>query len=254
MVEKFIISIEQFADYPERRVYIYLPNNYYQNDKRYPVLYMFDGHNVFFDEDATYGKSWGMKEYMDYTDGQMIIAAVECNQSANHGRMFEYSPYDFENDYYGDVKGKGEETMQWFIHTFKPQVDANYRTLADREHTYIAGSSMGGLMAIYALIKHNGTFSRAAALSPSFWPGKAQLKELIVNTAIHKNTYLYMDKGENELVGRYESLKDFSFFSSLLMCKKVKVTSRIVPAGNHCEASWQKQIPIFMDVLNYKGE
>lgn len=254
MVEKFTIRIEQFADYPERKVYIYLPNDYYQSDNHYPVLYMFDGQNVFFNEEATFGKSWGMKDYMDYTDGQMIIAAVECNQSPNHGRMFEYSPYDFENDYYGQVEGRGEETMQWFINTFKPLVDQRYRTLSDRDHTYIAGSSMGALMSIYALIKHNDVYSKAIALSPSFWPGAEKLKELIVNTPILSNTYLYMDKGEAEMAGRYESLKSFSFFTSLLLVKKIKVTSRVVPNGQHCEASWEKQIPIFMKILDYKGD
>lgn len=254
MVEKFVLNIEQFADYPERRVYIYLPNNYYDTDKRYPVLYMFDGQNVFFNEDATYGKSWGMADYLDYTDTEMIVAAVECNQSPNHGRMFEYSPYDFENDYYGSVTGKGDETMEWFINTFKPLVDQSYRTLTDRENTFIAGSSMGGLMAIYALIKYNHVFSKAAALSPSFWPGSEQLKQLIITTPLSSNTHLYLDKGEQEVAGRMESLKSFSIFSSLLMCKGVKVTSRIVPNGFHSEASWEKQIPVFMKVLSYKGE
>lgn len=254
MIEKFTINIEQFADYPERRVYVYLPNNYYNTDKRYPVLYMFDGQNAFFNEDATYGKSWGLGDYLDYTDTEIIVAAIECNQSANHGRMFEYSPYDFENDYYGSVTGKGEETMDWLINTFKTQIDENYRTLTDRDNTYILGSSMGGLMAIYALIKHNDVFSKAAALSASFWPGSEQLKQLIINSPLNDNTVLYMDKGEEEVAGRMDSLKSFAIFSSLLMCKGVKVTSRIVPKGTHSEASWEKQIPVFMKVFAYNGD
>lgn len=229
MVEKFVMNLEQFSDYPERRVYVYLPTSYNNSDRHYPVLYMFDGQNVFFDEDATYGKSWGMANYLDYTDTEVMVVAVECNQNPNHGRMFEYSPYDYENDYYGSVTGKGDETLDWFIHTLKPMIDENYRTLSDRENTYIAGSSMGGLMAIYALIKHNDVFSKAAALSPSFWPGVEQLKQLIITSKLDEHTYLYMDKGEYEIAGRLESVKMFSIFSSLLMCKGVKVTSRIIP-------------------------
>lgn len=81
-------------------------------ERRYPVLYMFDGHNVFFDWDATYGKSWGMKEYMDFTGTQLIIAAVECNRSPENGRLSEYSPYDFQAPELGKFKGRGDETHE----------------------------------------------------------------------------------------------------------------------------------------------
>ena len=69
----------------ERRAYVYLPTMYEADpDRRYPVLYMFDGQNVFFDEDATYGKSWGMADYLDYTDTPLIVAAVECNAATGY--------------------------------------------------------------------------------------------------------------------------------------------------------------------------
>ena len=64
----------------ERRAYLYLPACYdAEPERRFPVLYMFDGHNVFFDSHATYGKSWGMAEYLDRTRTPLIVAAVECN-------------------------------------------------------------------------------------------------------------------------------------------------------------------------------
>ena len=137
----------------KRTAYIYLPESYEQQPgKRYPVLYMFDGHNVFFDSDATYGKSWGMQEYMDRTKTQMIIAAVECNHSPNNGRLEEYSPFTFKDETFGFVPGRGKATMEWFVNVFKRRIDQEYRTLSDRTHTFIAGSSMGGLMSVYALM------------------------------------------------------------------------------------------------------
>ena len=70
MVEKWKVTIPELTGDETRRAYIYLPESYkYKPKKRYPVLYMFDGHNVFFDSDATYGKSWGMKKYMDKIGG-----------------------------------------------------------------------------------------------------------------------------------------------------------------------------------------
>ena len=156
MVDKWNITIPELTGEEERLAYIYLPESYFKEpEKRYPVLYMFDGHNVFFDEDATYGKSWGMKEYMDETKTQMIIAAVECNHSPDHGRLKEYSPFDFRERGFGEIQGRGRTTMEWMVNTFKAEIDRDFRTLPDRDHTFIAGSSMGGLMSLYAVLEFN---------------------------------------------------------------------------------------------------
>ena len=77
MVKKWKVKIPTLTGEKERRAYIYLPASYSQYpDRRYPVMYMFDGHNVFFDSDATYGKSWGMNKYMQDSKKQLIIVAV----------------------------------------------------------------------------------------------------------------------------------------------------------------------------------
>ncbi len=253
MVHTWKIRIPELTGTRTRRAYIYLPRSYKQNpDAHYPVLYMFDGHNVFFDRDATYGKSWGMKEYMDRTRTGLIIAAVECNHSPDFGRLKEYSPYSFHEKELGDITGLGDITMDWMIHTFKPYIDSNYRTLPGREHTFIAGSSMGGLMSVYALLAYNQTFSRAAALSPSLWVAPGKLEELVKSTDITPDTVLYMDYGSREIHGRRQMEKKFRRFASLLLERQIFLTCRIVPEGEHCEACWEKQIPFFMETLLYQ--
>ena len=78
MIEKFGIPIRSITGRAPRTVYVYLPQAAEDNPQaRFPVLYMFDGHNVFFDEDATYGKSWGMGEYLDEAGAELIVVAVE---------------------------------------------------------------------------------------------------------------------------------------------------------------------------------
>ena len=162
MVKKWKVRIEKLSGDKERRAYIYLPDSYGKEpDKRYPVMYMFDGHNVFFDSDATYGKSWGMNKYMRESKKQLIIVAVECNHEGNN-RLIEYSPLHYENSSMGKIKGKGNVYMNWLVKTLKPYIDANYRTLPDRKNTIICGSSMGGLMALYAACTYNHVFQRAA--------------------------------------------------------------------------------------------
>ena len=166
MIKKWSVSYPAVNGTEQRRVYVYLPTMYEADpDRRYPVLYMFDGQNVFFDEDATFGKSWGLANYLDYTDTPLIVAAVECNAGPNNERLVEYSPYRFDDKQYGHFDGKGKDTLNWLVHEFKPYIDANYRTQPDRAHTFIGGSSMGGLMSLYALLQYSDVFGRAAALS-----------------------------------------------------------------------------------------
>ena len=91
--------------------------------KRAILCCMFDGHNVFFDSDATYGKCWGMKEYLESTNTPLIVVAVDCNHSPNNGRLSEYSPFTFEDPKLGYIRGRGRTTMDWFAHTLKGMID-----------------------------------------------------------------------------------------------------------------------------------
>lgn len=123
-----------------------------------------------------------MKEYMDHTNTQVIIVAVECNHSPDNGRLKEYAPFSFYDARCGSIAAKGAITMDWMVHTLKPQIDRDLRTLSDREHTFIAGSSMGGLMSLYAVAQYNSVFGRAAALSSSVWTNVDKLEQLIRRT------------------------------------------------------------------------
>ena len=255
MIKRFKI-VYPLADGTEelRNAYIYLPKGYHKvinQNKRYPVLYMFDGHNVFFDSDATYGKSWGMKEYMDKTKTQMIIAAVECNHSPNNGRLSEYSPFTFKDSELGFVPGQGKATMDWYVDVFKRMVDKHYRTIPDREHTFIAGSSMGGLMSVYALMEYNHVFSRAAALSPSLWASPVEVQNMLSTAQFEPDTVLYIDYGSEEFGNHKNMRRAFGELARMLMWRKLSLQCRIVPEGTHCEASWEKQIPFFMETLLY---
>ena len=166
----------------------------------------------------------------------------------------EYSPYRFDDPTYGHFDGKGQATMSWFIHRFKPLIDQNFRTLPDRAHTFIGGSSMGGLMSLYALLQYNDTYSRAAALSPSIWVAPDKLSGLVGRAKLTPGTVLYMDYGSREM-GNHDGIRrEFSNLSGKLMTRGIHLTSRIVPGGTHCEASWEKQLPFVFHTLLYEVE
>ncbi len=252
MIKKWRIRIPSLTGTKTRRAYIYVPDEAFENEEaRYPVLYMFDGHNVFFDSDATYGKSWGMAEYVEETELPMIIVAVECNHSPDNGRLSEYSPFTFTNDEVGKVIGRGHTYMEWLVNRFKPLIDRKYPTIPDREFTFIAGSSMGGLMSLYAVTAYNHIFSRAACLSPSIWVATRRLDELLRTADIAPGTVVYMDYGSNELNFHPNMRRQFASVTGRLLERDVWLTSRIVPNGDHCEACWEKQIPFFMDTFFY---
>ena len=249
MVKKWEVTIPALTGDAKRRAYIYLPKAYNrQRGRRFPVLYMFDGHNVFFDSDATYGKCWGMKEYLDKTKKDLIVVAVECNHKGN-GRLEEYSPFSHDNNTLGAIRGRGKKYMDWLIKTLKPYIDENYRTLPDRDNTMICGSSMGGLMALYGAVCFNDVFRRAACLSPSLWVDADQVLQMIARSKIKNDTCIYMDYGSVEIYNHDAQATALIATAQLLLTKKVDLTFRIVPGGTHSEASWEKQIPIFMDCL-----
>ena len=253
MIGKWQITIPQLSGRTRRNAYIYLPDECKNNpDVRYPVLYMFDGQNVFYDEDATYGKSWGMRDYMEKTGTPMIVAAVECNHGKNYARLKEYSPYSFSRENFGRITGKGDIYMKWLVNEFKPMIDKEYPTLPDREHTYIAGSSMGGLMSLYAVTAYNSVFSRAACLSPSIWTSPKRLRALVREADLDPDTVIYMDYGSREMGNHDDMLHFYSLMCKELMDRRIHLTSRIVPDGEHCEACWEEQLPFFMNILQYR--
>ena len=254
MIEKWMAEFPLPQGSEPRTVYVYIPDAAEEDpDARFPVLYMFDGHNVFFDEDATYGKCWGMKEYMDETGTPMIIVGVDCNHHPDGGRLAEYSPFNFSYKKMS-IKGRGKATMHWFTRVLKPMIDEKYPTIPDREATFIAGSSMGGLMSLYAVTAYNDVFSRAACLSPSLWVAPWKVDSLVQRAKFSPDTVIYMDYGSREMGNHDGMRKLFATAAARLMNKRVWVTSRIVPNGDHCEACWEEQIPVFMHVLEYSRD
>ena len=252
MIIKESIKLPALTGDKRRHIYFYLPNDYEGGNKRYPVLYMFDGHNVFYDSDATYGKCWGMKEYMDRENPGLIIVAVECNHEGN-GRLCEYSPWPFWARSLGHITPRGELYMDWLIQMLKPMVDRRFRTKPQREFTYICGSSMGGLMALFALCHYNHVFSRAAALSPSLWVAPQKMVSLINDTQFFPDTAVYMDYGSEELPSHSQIKEALKRACGAFLDQQVNVCMRIVPGGQHCEASWERQIPVFMRCLGLEG-
>ena len=190
-----MIIKRDFSYYGENRpLHIYLPENYYRSDERYPVMYFFDGHNLFHDSDATYGKCWGLKSFLDGWSKNMMIVGMECSHVGNE-RLEEYLPYPATTKSFGPLAVKGDKTLAWIVNEIKPLIDREYRTYPNRQCTGIAGSSMGGLMSIRGVVHYNHIFSKAACVSSAIGFCPKSVMEDVYAAPINPDTRVYLPWG-----------------------------------------------------------
>ena len=233
----------------ERRIYICTPSGYDTSAARYPVMYLFDGQNLFYDEDASFGTSWNIDKFTRYNDPGCIIVGIESNPYGNE-RLEEYSPFTHQSPELGYIRGVARTTMIWLLDTLKPAVDEAFRTIPDRDHTYIGGSSMGGLISLYAVTAYNEVFSRAVCLSPSLWVHPGKVRHMISKAKPAPHTQIYMDYGTEEMSNHEATYNALLACARLLLDRGVDLTFRIEPFGNHSEASWAQRVPVFMRCLD----
>lgn len=247
MVHKFDFHFTPAGE--DRRIHLYLPDDYHWSEERYPVVYMFDGHNLYFDSDATYGKSLGLKEFLDHWGKKLIVVGIECS-TEDLQRVHEYCPYHITSAIYGDVKGRGEATVDWIVKELKPYIDSTYRTYSFREATAIAGYSMGGMLTLFTVLRHNDTFSKAAVISPSVVPAiEAFRKE--VQEPLDEDTRIFFSWGTAEYAQSYNELvaKYILELEKEVQKQGVKTYLLCQENGQHNEASWEHQVPTWMQFL-----
>lgn len=237
-----------------KKVRVHLPKNYKkQHDKHYPVLYMHDGQNLYLDEDAGYGMSWGISDYLDNSDLELIVVGIDCNEG--HKRLDEYSPWtssEMRNIFapeFDGVGGEGKEYIDFIVHQLKPLIDEKYRTVPD--DTSMAGSSMGGLISTYAACKYPGIFKRVASVSSAYWFAQEEIEALIRESDLSTIQKFYLDVGTNESSGSIDSERYIDSSESVfaLLKEKVRDVQFVVAEGAvHNELAWRERVP---DILSY---
>jgi predicted alpha/beta superfamily hydrolase len=175
-----------------RNVYVYLPPSYGESQRRYPVLYMHDGQNLF-DAAISYAGEWRVDETLQDLRREGIEAIVVGIANTGVQRMIEYLPF---NDWRVG-KGKGDLYLSFIAETLKPRIDADFRTLPQRETTGLMGSSMGGLISLYGFFHLPKVFGFAGVMSPALAFGRNAIYGY-VRSAHHVPGKLYLDIGTNE--------------------------------------------------------
>ncbi|MCX2572991.1 alpha/beta hydrolase [Pedobacter sandarakinus] len=226
-----------------RKIWIYLPKSYKNGSKKYPVLYMHDGQNLFHATPAR-NDEWAVDSVTDSLiregEKEMIIVGID---HAGTDRLTEYNPYDSK---YG--RGEGKAYTQFLVETLKPYIDKNYRTLTDAQHTSIAGSSLGGLISMYAISTYPKVFGSAGIFSPAFWLAP-KIYEDVAQAAIQmKNSKLFFVAGDKEGVAMVEDMKKVHHILNP-EGKNKKVVFVEKEDGKHTEWFWHREFVAFYQFI-----
>ena len=248
-----IVIISNHFEIPQliktRRITALLPHDYYETDKRYPVLYLQDGQNLF-DDYAPYG-NWGVDKKLAEMSGKgmgdIIIIAIDHGKEE---RMVEFTPNHSTGKF---TRKEGKQYIRFLADTLKPHIDKNFRTLPDVKNTGIGGSSMGGLISIYAGLVYPEVYSRLMIFSPSLWVmpnmyfGGIQLVQDF-------DTRIYLYAGGKESQNMIPNAKKFKD----MVTKKGRDNTQIDfhlsldPDGVHSEYHWGQEFPKAIEWLFFR--
>lgn len=235
----------------KRTLLVCLPVSYAADKaRRYPVIYMHDGQNVFDSSTSYSGVEWGAYETAaalaeENPAQEAIIVGIYNNKD----RLNEYAPY--RDAVRGG--GKGREYSEFLVKEVKPFIDGKYRTLSGREDTAVAGSSLGGLISLFLLLEYPEVFSKAGVLSPSlYWAGR-ELLGLSKKKADPARMKLWLSMGtaEGARSGKIRNLSEPVRCSrelrDILLAKGFKKNKSLIyceeKGGRHNEAYWAKLLP-----------
>ncbi len=175
-----------------RDIVVYRPASYAKGTGRYPVIYMHDGQNLF-DPKTAFAGEWGVDRAIAHAPRKARRALIVGIPNRGHERLEEYSP--FIDPARGG--GRADAYLDFIGNTLKPMIDERYRTLPDVASTGIVGSSMGGLLSLYAFFRQPQQFGFAGALSPALWYSKAAIFNWVKEAPLTPGR-VYLDVGTRE--------------------------------------------------------
>lgn len=221
----------------DRDVSVWLPPNYDSSgNTHYPVLYMQDGQNIFDPVNSAFGVEWSIDETCDsLIKAGTIQPLIVVGISNTSDRSFEYVP-----------GAKGEAYMNFMVTQLKPFIDATYRTNKDKAHTFVGGSSLGGLISFMLVWQHPDVFSKAICMSPAFKVNKLDyVKTVLAYHGKKKPVSFYIDNGG---VGLDSQLQPGVNAMLIALQKKGYAENKEIKyvndkKANHSETSWGQRFP-----------
>jgi predicted alpha/beta superfamily hydrolase len=234
-----------------REILVWLPPGYERSRKRYPVVYMQDGQNVFDAATSFSGREWQADETAARLAARGLPLIVVAVPNAGEARMSEYSPFVTERP---PSRGLAARYVAFLADTVKPLVDARYRTDPSAKRTAVVGSSLGALVSLFALYERPDAFRLGGIHSPSLWFAERRMLELVAERKPPRGMRAWVDMGTLE-GGTPEAQKggvaDARRLATLLEERKVAVRLKIARGGRHHEDAWAARLP---DALRWLHE
>lgn len=225
------------------KIWVYVPPNYDNSKKKYPVIYMHDAQNLF-DDKTSYIGEWKVDETLNQifkeTNKGFIVVGIE---NGGEERINEYTPWSHEK--YGG--GKGAIYINFIVNTLKPYIDSVYRTKPKQKHTGLMGSSLGGLISYYGGLQYPEVFGKIGALSTSFW-FSSEVNLLSIEKGNIKNVKLFLLVGGKEGLGMVEDTKTAKQLLVESGFKTKNIQLKINPKGEHNETFWSNE---FSEVVQW---
>ncbi len=219
-----------------RRVWIYLPPDYSNTNKSYPVLYMHDGQNLF-DTQTSFAGEWQVDETLNtLADNGVKVPIVVGIDNGGIDRIDEYTPWS--NPQYGG--GDGAKYMAFLVETLKPYIDEHYRTLANRENTAIMGSSLGGLISHYGVLKYQDVYSMAGIFSPSYWFSDS-VYTFTEQTGKQQDVKFYLMCGDHEGATTVQDMNSMADLLTDAGFDNNEVSTHVIAGGEHNEYLWRTE-------------
>jgi predicted alpha/beta superfamily hydrolase len=255
LLEIFPIYMTSFKQ--DRLIRVYLPKNYNEGRKKYPVLYMHDGQNIFNDDDAIGGTSLKLENYLDENGLEVIVIGIDTNSK---DRINEYCPWvngDYSKKILGHAStsgGKGIEYVEFIVNELKPFIDNKYRTLKD--NTAMAGISLGGLITIFAMCRYPQIFKNITVLSSAFYRNQEEIEKLIKDTDLSLIERIYLDCGDkesgNEEFINKEVLASNKAVYDILKEKVTSIEFTIINDAEHYYSFFRERVPkLFSFLINH---
>jgi predicted alpha/beta superfamily hydrolase len=225
-----------------RRVWIYLPPGYATSHRRYTVLYLQDGQNLF-DAGTSFAGEWGVDETLDSLraagDPGIIVVGIDHGDGR---RLTEYDPWKNADPRLGG--GEGDAYVDFLVQTLKPYIDGHYRTRRDAASTGIGGSSAGALIALVATLRHPDVFGRAMLFSTASWLAGAPLYALARSASSHRPApRLYFLSGAFETPSGEPARDQRRMVDTLLAggYPRSAIRSLVRADGKHAEWFWRRE-------------
>jgi len=220
-----------------RTVRVYFPPNY-SSRQAYPVIYMFDGQNVF-DASTSFAGEWKVDETLDSLYRTRYFACIVVAVYHGEGeRINEQTPWPNVEKMGGD----GAKFAQFIVKDLKPYIDKYYRTFPDRDNTIIMGSSLGGLMALYMALQYPEVFGKAGVFSPSLWWSEKAFEQM-AKFKKRRTQKIYILGGEQEGDAFISDLERAEGMLKEVGFDESELNVRLVPDGHHSEWFWAREFP-----------